>query len=112
MWKPRLSRIGALFFAVIIAAGGSGLPVLDAAFHHLSDAAGSSQIVNPAAAQSHDAVCTLGVPLPVAAASSAITGGARFVAPVTCPVVPLHAVPRPNVPPLLRLPRAPPALLA
>lgn len=107
-----LARVCALCFALVLVGGGGALPVLDAAFHHSSHDAGSSRLVDPATAPAHDAVCTLGVPVPVAVASSMLAGVEHVVAQVSSPFRSLREHPRAPSRAPLRLPRAPPAPFA
>ena len=59
------TRLGALTLSLLILGGGSGLPVVDAALHHLHGRVpvAGAHLSDPAST-SHAERCTLGAPLP------------------------------------------------
>jgi hypothetical protein len=71
MSRTCISRLSALILALLIMGGGSGLPVVDAALHHLHGRmhVQGTHLTDPGDS-SHAERCTLGAPLPTLARSS------------------------------------------
>ena len=114
MPRTCISRLGALILSLLIMGGGSGLPVLDAALHHLH---GHMEVqgthLSDAGDTTHAERCTLGAPLPTLARSSDVhAGDLTTLLPGSAP-----KVPEPPAPVAACLPshvhaRAPPYALA
>ena len=110
MRLSRLRRANLLLLAILLGGGGSGLPLLDAALHHLGGVRRSaSQLHGCEPGGTHAERCTLGAALPVLA-------GARRQGP-RVPSAPLSFVadggvaathPALSLTPSPALPRAPP----
>ena len=107
----RLARLYALVVALLVAGGGSGLPVFDALFHHL----GATRTLSHACVEradvesAHSERCTLSAALPALSAAGAVPDGRGIgAAPVAHPGHPFTG--RPHPAPRFRssLPRAPP----
>ncbi|HET9603766.1 MAG TPA: hypothetical protein VFO96_05710 [Gemmatimonadales bacterium] len=71
MPRTCISRLSALILSLLIMGGGSGLPVVDAALHHLH---GSMHVqgahLSDPGDSAHAERCTLGAPLPTLARSA------------------------------------------
>jgi len=68
MPRSRMRRANLLLLAVLLAGGGSGLPLLDAALHHLGGVRRSgTQLHGCDLGETHSERCTLGTALPVLA---------------------------------------------
>jgi hypothetical protein len=115
MHRTWLARANALVLALLLAGGGSGLPIFDALFHHL----GATRTLSHACVERADVEsphaerCTLSAALPALAAAGALPDGRGIGAdPVAQPVHPFtglaHAAPRSRS----TLPRAPPVSIA
>lgn len=73
MRKTWLVRVNTLILALLLAGGGSGLPVADALFHHLQDGTPrGTSLTDGEAPASHGERCTLGIPLPAMATAGAV----------------------------------------
>ncbi len=105
-----LTRVNTLVLALLLAGGGSGLPVADALFHHLQGTADSrSRLADGEAPGSHGERCSLGIPLPAMASAGAVAQAPACTAPQLAQVAIGRSATRPStfVPPSAR-PRAPP----
>lgn len=73
MPRTCISRLSALILSLLIMGGGSGLPVVDAALHHLHGGmqVQRTHLSNPGGI-THAERCTLGAPLPTLARSSEV----------------------------------------
>lgn len=111
MRKTWLARVNTLILALLVAGGGSGLPVADALFHHLQNGTSrGTHLSDGEAPASHGERCTLGVPLPAMATAGAVaelpSGAALPFAPRavctsdTDPSTVVPAAARPRAPPL------------
>ncbi|HEU4762321.1 MAG TPA: hypothetical protein VFS74_08365 [Gemmatimonadales bacterium] len=71
MPRTCISRLGALILSLLIMGGGSGLPVVDAALHHLHGRMNvqGTHLSDPGGT-THAERCTLGAPLPTLARPS------------------------------------------
>jgi hypothetical protein len=115
MQKVWLRRVNALTLAVMLAGGGSGLPIFDALFHHI----GRTRMVTHACVERGDTQslhaerCSLGAALPALARSAAGPTAAR-IGPD--PVTRYERPPDLQVPPAVvatpSLPRGPPVSIA
>lgn len=105
-----LARFNTVFLALLLAGGGSGLPVADALFHHLQGSAHTgNRVADGEEASGHGARCSLGVPLPTMASAGAVApmpacGGLPFVPPLSR----APDSPRSTAVPAAARPRAPP----
>ena len=110
-----LGRIHALFLAVLLAGGGSGLPLADALLHHLGPGRSESplRVHNPDLPAAHGERCTLGVAMPALVRAADLPDGARL-ARAAERVAGRVRTARPDcaTPPTPSLPRAPPAPVA
>lgn len=105
-----LARVNTLILALLLAGGGSGLPVADALFHHLQGSAdGRDRITDGEAPASHGERCSLGLPLPVMASAGVVAALPSCMALPFARPLPLRSEPHPStVVPAAALPRAPP----
>lgn len=80
MHRAWLSRVNAVFLAVMLAGGGSGLPLFDALFHHLgrSQATSPFRVHSPDTPVSHAERCTLGAALPALVHAAGFQVAARI----------------------------------
>jgi hypothetical protein len=109
MHKAWLTRLNTLVLALLMAGGGSGLPVVDAVFHHLQAAPVGSRISDGEAPAAHGERCALGVPLPAMAVAGSVAAGPPALA-VSFSAADCHRLDAPRlaaVPGITR-PRAPP----
>ena len=114
---PRLwlSRLNALFLAVMLAGGGSGLPLFDALFHHLGrgQAASPIRVQDPDTTASHAERCTLGGALPALVRAAGLDAAAQIGAePIALGLRPPAEHPRSAASFAPGLPRAPPVSVA
>ena len=104
------ARFNTVFLALLLAGGGSGLPVADALFHHLQGGAqAGNRVADGEAPSGHGERCSLGVPLPTMASAGAVAvmppcGGFAFVPPLSR----APGSPRSTAIPAAAQPRAPP----
>ncbi len=113
MRKVWLSRLNTLVLALLLAGGGSGLPVADALFHYLHGLSPEgNRIGSGETPASHGERCTLGVPLPAMATAPAVAAAPRCT-PVSLAAVPVRGAesPRSSTLPGATRPRAPPAII-
>jgi hypothetical protein len=110
MRKTWLVRVNTLILALLVAGGGSGLPVADALFHHLQDGTPrGTHLTDGEAPASHAERCSLGVPLPAMATAGAV---AELPCTAALPFAPLASSTSDSDPstvvPAAARPRAPP----
>jgi hypothetical protein len=113
MRKLWLTRLNTLILALLLAGGGSGLPVADALFHYLHGLAPeANRIGSGETPASHGERCTLGVPLPAMATAAAVAAAPRSTA-ASLAAMPVRGAesPRSSALPGATRPRAPPALI-
>ena len=113
MPRTWLARVNAVFLTALLGAGGSGLPVFDAFFHHLrSGKPLCAAVHNADTAAGHAERCTLGAPLPaLLRAPRLATGIPEAVARRAPAARPAGAAPRSSDAQTPALPRAPPVLI-
>lgn len=105
-----LARLNTLCLALLLAGGGSGLPVADAFFHHMRGTAeDGNRVADGESPATHGERCSLGVPLPAMASARAVAALPACVMPPLTPTVQPHVgtTPSTDLPPDAR-PRAPP----
>lgn len=106
-----LARLNTFFLALLLAGGGSGLPVADALLHHLQAGAETgNRIADGEAPSSHSERCTLGVPLPAMSSAGAVAAlppcssirnvPVLFRAPDAVRSTDIPATARPRAPPI------------
>jgi hypothetical protein len=108
-----LTRLNTLVLALLLAGGGSGLPVADALFHYLHGLSpDGNRIGNGETPASHGERCTLGVPLPAMATAADVAAAPRSTA-VSLAAVRVGGAgsPPPSGLPGATRPRAPPAII-
>ena len=105
-----LARVNTLILALLLAGGGSGLPLADALFHHLQGATESGdRIADGEAPSSHGERCSLGTPLPAMASAGSVAPFPSCAAVPFARPAPLSGDPQPStVLPAAARPRAPP----
>ncbi len=110
MRKTWLARVNTLILALLVAGGGSGLPVVDALFHHLQDGAPrGTRLTDGEAPASHGERCSLGIPLPAMASAGTVAELPSFAALPRAPRAACTSAPDPStVVPAAARPRAPP----
>lgn len=88
-----LTRVNAIFLAVMLVGGGSGLPVFDAIFHHLhvDGLATPKGVESSDALPSHGERCTLGIALPAVARPADLPAAVRDAVALATTVVPPSA---------------------
>ena len=105
-----LARLNTLFLSLLLAGGGSGLPVADAFFHHLKGvAADGDRVADGESPAGHGERCSLGIPLPAMASARAPASLPACAAPLLAAARVRHGgtTPSTDLPPATR-PRAPP----
>ena len=109
-----LTRVNTLFLALLIAGGGSGLPVVDALFHHLHGTAPDTtqRLAGGESSPSHGERCTLGAPLPAMnGAGSVATAPCAIAAAFSPQALPAPEAPRSGAIPSTAHSRAPPSAI-
>ncbi|HET7601415.1 MAG TPA: hypothetical protein VFK36_00265 [Gemmatimonadales bacterium] len=114
MSRTCISRLSALILSLLIMGGGSGLPVVDAALHHLH---GRMQVqgthLSDPGSTTHAERCTLGAPLPTLARSADVhAADLATLLPRSAPRLPEPAAPAAASPASQLHARGPPPSLA
>ena len=109
-----LTRVNTLFLALLLAGGGSGLPVVDALFHHLHGATPDTtqRVADGESSGSHGERCTLGAPLPAMDGAGSVAAAPRALAAAfSPPALPATDAPRSGAVSSTAHPRAPPSAI-